>query len=177
VATGVLLTAPGVPMLFMGEEFLEDKLWSDSPDRGDRLIWWDGAAGEDPAMADFLRYTRDLIHLRRALPALRAEPVTVYPADPANRVLAYQRWVPGAGRDVVVVISLSESTLRGYRLGFPRPGHWREVFNSDFYDHFPNPWVAGNNGGVWADGPGMHGFAQSAALTVPANSVLVFAAD
>ena len=177
VATGVLLTAPGVPMLFMGEEFLEDKLWSDSPDRGDRLIWWDGAAGEDPAMADFLRYTRDLIHLRRALPALRAEPITVYPADPANRVLAYQRWVPGAGWDVVVVISLSESTLRGYRLGFPRPGHWREVFNSDFYDHFPNPWVAGNNGGVWADGPGMHGFAQSAALTVPANSVLVFAAD
>ena len=26
VATGVLLTAPGVPMLFMGQEFLEDKL-------------------------------------------------------------------------------------------------------------------------------------------------------
>ena len=30
VATGLLLTAPGVPMLFMGQEFLEDKLWSDN---------------------------------------------------------------------------------------------------------------------------------------------------
>jgi 1,4-alpha-glucan branching enzyme len=28
-ATGLLLTMPGIPMLFMGEEFLEDKQWSD----------------------------------------------------------------------------------------------------------------------------------------------------
>jgi 1,4-alpha-glucan branching enzyme len=177
VATGVLLTAPGVPMLFMGEEFLEDKLWSDSPDRTDHLIWWDGAQGDDPAMADFLRCTRELIHVRRSQPALRAEPITVYPADQANRVLAYQRWVPGSGRDVVVVVSLNESTLWSYQLGFPRPGRWREIFNSDYYDNFPNPWVAGNNGGVTADGAGMHGFGQSATLTIPANSVLIFAVD
>jgi hypothetical protein len=30
VATGLLLTAPGIPPLFMGKEFLEDKPWSDS---------------------------------------------------------------------------------------------------------------------------------------------------
>jgi hypothetical protein len=30
VATGVSLTAPGIPMLFMGQEFLEDKQWSDN---------------------------------------------------------------------------------------------------------------------------------------------------
>ncbi|MBY5645536.1 hypothetical protein [Rhizobium leguminosarum] len=38
VATGLLLTAPGVPMLFMGQEFLEDKFWSDSPERSDYRI-------------------------------------------------------------------------------------------------------------------------------------------
>src|SRR5690348_18510269 len=78
VATGLLLTAPGTPMLFMGEEFLEDKLWSDSPGRADRLIWWDGALGGvldgaldgDRSMADFLRCTSGLIALRKALPAL-----------------------------------------------------------------------------------------------------------
>jgi 1,4-alpha-glucan branching enzyme len=174
-ATGVLLTAPGVPMLFMGQEFLEDKLWSDSPDRTDRLIWWDGALGEDRHMADFLRCTRDLIHLRRRHPALRAEPVAVW--QPADRVLAYQRWVPGAGEDIVVVLSLAESTWYdgSFRLGLPRPGRWREVFNSDVYDTFPNPWVCGNNGAVVASGPPRHGFGQSAGLTIPANSVLVLA--
>ena len=30
VATGISLTAPGIPMLFMGQEFLEDKQWSDN---------------------------------------------------------------------------------------------------------------------------------------------------
>ena len=41
VATGLVLTAPGVPMVFVGQEFLEDESWSD--DRSPAtLIWWDG---------------------------------------------------------------------------------------------------------------------------------------
>ena len=108
---------------------------------------------------------------------MRADPITVW--QPAERVLAYQRWLPRAGRDVVVVVSLSESTFadHSFRLGLPHPGRWHEVFNSDAYDHYPNPWVSGNGGGVDADGPGRHGFAHSAGLTVPANSILVFTRD
>jgi 1,4-alpha-glucan branching enzyme len=51
------------------------------------------------------------------------------------------------------------------------------VFNSDFYDHLPNQWVIGNSGGVDANGGPMHGLPFSAAITVPANGVLVFARD
>jgi 1,4-alpha-glucan branching enzyme len=51
------------------------------------------------------------------------------------------------------------------------------VFNSDFYDHLPNPQVQGNPGGVDADGGPMHGLGQSARVTIPANSILVFARD
>jgi 1,4-alpha-glucan branching enzyme len=179
VATGVLLTAPGVPMLFMGQEFLEDKLWSDDPHRADRLIWWDGLDGADRHMGDFHRFTRDLIRLRHDQPALRADPITVYPDDERNRVLAFHRWVPGEGHDVVVVASLAEWTFydHAYALGFPRPGHWHEIFNSDRYDHFANPWVQGNPRGVDAGGPPLHGMPHSAGTTIPANSVLVFAAD
>lgn len=177
-ATGLLLTAPGVPMLFMGQEFLEDKLWSDDPHRADLGIWWAGLEGADRHMADFHRCTRDLLRLRRRHPALRSEPVVVYPLDDAARVLTFQRWVPGVGRDVVVVVSLRESTFHGdYALGFPHAGRWHEVFNSDHYDHWPNPWVQGNGGAVEADGPPLHGMPASARITVPANSILVFATD
>jgi 1,4-alpha-glucan branching enzyme len=177
-ATGLLLTAPGVPMLFMGQEFLEDKLWSDDVNRGDRLIWWDGLEGGDRHMADFHRFTRDLLHLRRRHPALRAEPVVVYPLDDRARVLAFQRWLPGSGRDVVVVASFAESTFHGdFALGFPRAGHWHEVFNSDYYDEWPNPWTQGNGGSVIADGGPLHGLPSSARITLPANSLLVFATD
>jgi 1,4-alpha-glucan branching enzyme len=179
VGNGILLTAPGVPMLFMGQEFLQDTLWSDDPANTQDLIWWDGAEGADPSMADFLRYTTDLLSLRRRHPALRADPIYVYPPDNANRVLAYQRWVPGLGRDVVVVACLREASFydNSYELGFPQPGHWYEVFNSDFYDHLPNQWVIGNAGGIDAGGGPLHGLPFSAAITIPANGLLVFARD
>src|SRR6185369_15414810 len=69
VATGLLLTAPGVPMMFMGQEFLEDKLWSDNFQRTDRMIWWDGLDGADRHMGDLHRCIRDLVWLRRRHPA------------------------------------------------------------------------------------------------------------
>lgn len=178
VATGLLLTATGVPSIFMGEEFLEDKLWSDSPERSDLFIWWQGLE-EDGNMRDFHMFTRDLIWLRRRLPALRSEPVNVFHTDDHNRIFAFHRWVPGEGRDLVVVVSLREETFydHSYALGFPLPGHWKEIFNSDYYDQFPNPWVQGNPGGVSADGPPLHGLPHSAGITVPANGLLVFARD
>jgi hypothetical protein len=47
VATALLLTAPGIPMLFMGQEILEDKRWSDTPRFPPAsLIWWDGGSGQ-----------------------------------------------------------------------------------------------------------------------------------
>ncbi len=181
VATGLLLTAPGVPLLFMGQEFLEDKLWSDNPHRPDLLVWWAGAEGLDAAMVDQHRWTRDLVRVRRTYEALRSDTVDVYHTDDANRVVAFHRWVPGAsadgGQDVVVVASLSESSFEygGYQLGLPCPGDWFEVLNSDVYDHFPNPDPKGNDGHLSAAGPPLHGQPASAGLTLPANGLLVLA--
>jgi 1,4-alpha-glucan branching enzyme len=93
-----------------------------------------------------------------------------------NRVLAFQRWVEGSGNDdVVVVASLSEETWYSYRLGFPRAGRWREIFNSDVYDNWVNPSVTGNGGSIVASDVPMHGLPASAEIVIPANSILVFA--
>jgi 1,4-alpha-glucan branching enzyme len=56
VAEGLLLTAPGIPMIFMGQEFLEDKEWSDDPASG-HLIFWDGLNTGEKPMVDYLRFT------------------------------------------------------------------------------------------------------------------------
>lgn len=176
VANGLLLTAPGVPMLFMGQEFLEDKSWSDSPDRSDCRIWWDGLAQDRP-MGEHLRFTRELIALRRRLPALRRGSINVFHCNNAARVVAFHRWVDGEGRDVVIVASLSETTHYSYRLGFPKSGFWQEAFNSDVYDHWVNPIVAGNGFGVAASNNGWDGMTASSEIVIPANSVLVFTYD
>jgi 1,4-alpha-glucan branching enzyme len=163
-------------MLFMGQEFLEDKFWTDDFNDRDHLIWWDGL-NTDRAMIDHLRFTRELLALRRRQPALRGERVNGYHVHNDNRVLAFHRWLDGQGQDVVVVASLNESTFGGYELGFPLAGWWHEVFNSDVYDHWVNPWVAGNGAGVRADGPPRHGLPASATIVIPANGLLVFARD
>jgi len=173
-ATGLLLTAPGIPMLFMGEEILEDKYWSDSPGPlRESLIWWDGLS-TDRSMQDFFRFMRELISLRRDLPALRRGSVNVFHTHNDNRVLAMHRWIERSGEDVVIAANLSETSWFSYRIGFPHPGRWRERFNSDVYEHWVNPDVHGNAGGIVAQGEPMHGLPSSAEIVVPANGFVIF---
>jgi 1,4-alpha-glucan branching enzyme len=175
LATGVLLTAPGIPQLFMGQEFLEAQQWNTVPS-GPDLLDWTGLNSADRTMADHLRFTQDLVHLRNAYPALRGDNVHPFYVSDTDRVLAFHRWLD-TGQDVIVVATLAESTWWNYRLGFPTAGFWREVFNSDVYDDWVNPWVAGNGSGVEAGGDPMHGFSASASVVIPANGVVVFARE
>ena len=121
VATGLLLTSPGIPMLFMGQEILEDEPWSDTP-RPDTSIHWAALEAGDKIVADILRFARELIGMRRKYPALRGEGCAIIHVHDDNRVLAFQRWIEVQGRDVVVVCSLNENTLTNYAIGFPGRG-------------------------------------------------------
>src|SRR5437868_2524111 len=176
VATAISLTSPGIPLLFMGQEFLEDKQWSDNFGlHSDLLLHWSGLDRADKQMLDHLRFTRELINLRWRYPALRGQGFRVVHAHDRNRVLAFQRWVEGEGNDVLVVVHLSTFNRFGYRIGFPGGGEWREIFNSDVYENWVNRDVAGNGGRVDAEPQPLHGLSHSAALLLPANSVLIFA--
>jgi 1,4-alpha-glucan branching enzyme len=176
VATGISLTAPGIPLLFMGQEFLEDEQWSDNFDlHSDLLLHWAGLDHADKQMLDHLRFARELINLRWRYPGLRGQGFRVVNVHDQNRVLAFQRWVEGEGNDVLVVAHLSTFNRFDYRVGFPGAGEWREIFNSDVYENWVNPNVVGNGGHVDAEPQPLHGLSHSAALVLPANSVLIFA--
>lgn len=174
VAMALLMTAPGIPQIFMGQEFLESKQWDDDP-KGPNIITWPTDDAADQPKNDFLRFTQDLIRLRWNHEALRSDGLNVFHVHDENRVIAFQRWVPGVGLDVVVVATLSEATWWSYDIGFPSGGQWLEVFNSDVYDNFVNPEVAGNGGAITASGGPMHGLPASASIVIPANGVVVFA--
>jgi 1,4-alpha-glucan branching enzyme len=172
--TGLLLAAPGIPALFMGEEFLEDKKWSDDR-QVDGLIGWDALDGANSARRDFLKFFSDLIRLRRAQPALRGSSARVSRAKNFERVIVLHRWIEGAGRDVVVVANLAEQPKQAYAIGLPFAGEWSELLNSDVYDNFPNPAPVGNGGHVRAWSEPLDGFSASATVSLPANGVIVLA--
>jgi 1,4-alpha-glucan branching enzyme len=52
-----------------------------------------------------------------------------------------------------------------------------EVFNSDVYENWVNPKRPATVAGIHADGSAQNGVSASADITVPANSLLVFARD
>ncbi len=177
VAAGIILTAPGIPMMFMGQETLESRSWHDTPGfRPGTLLDWDEAAAS-PARRGHFRFMADLVRLRRRQPALRRGSLRAFAVHDRNRVLGYHRWIEGEGRDVVVVVGLGEATFFGYELGFPGGGAWLEVFNGDVYDNDGNPAPFGNGGSIRADGPPRDGMPASAAIVIPANGVLAFARD
>ena len=173
VATCLLLSAPGIPQLFMGQEILESRQWHWDPSDASHLIEWSLLTpGSD--QSDFLRFMRDLIQLRWDQPALRSDNINVFHVHNQNRVIAFHRWLENIGSDVIVVATLAEESWYSYSIGFPFPGVWTEIFNSDVYQNFSNPNVAGNGGGIVAFGPAMHGFGASANIVIPANGVAVF---
>ena len=175
VATALLLTAPGIPALFMGQEVLEDKPWHDDVANWSQfLIDW-ARAERDPAQRDFLHFVQDLVRLRRRLPALCGEGIRVPQVHERDRVLVLHRWVEGIGNDVVVIASFNEATLDAYTVELPHSGAWTEVFNSDLYDHFPNPWVTGNGGRIEASDGAGRVYPARARVRIPANAALVLA--
>jgi len=130
LGAGLLFTSPGIPMLFMGQEFLEFARWNDSTSFALDF----GRIGRVPGYVDL--WSR-LIKLRRNFDnntrGLAGGNTNVFWVADADGVLAYHRWNEGGpGDDVVIVANLKDRTYPNYNIGFPRGGTWFLRFNSDF---------------------------------------------
>ncbi len=178
VAAGLLLSAPGIPMMFMGQEYLRDKQWSDDVNNHPELrIFWDGLDAADSTNRDFCRFVREVLELKLRTPGLCGEGFRLTYVHDMDRVLAFHRWMEFVGGDVIVVAHLGNANRFQYRIGFPFGATWRESINSDVYDRWVNPAVSGNGGSIFAEPVPWQGFNFSALITLPANSILIFTRD
>jgi 1,4-alpha-glucan branching enzyme len=126
LAAGVMLTTPGVPMLFMGQEFLEQGAFTDPPPA---LDW-----SKETQFALVEDFYRDMIRLRRNLdgysPTLKSSKVDVYHVNDSVKVIAYKRWDKG-GDEVIVVANFGSTKYARYDVGLPSAGTWHVRVNSD----------------------------------------------
>jgi 1,4-alpha-glucan branching enzyme len=135
-AAAIMLTSPGIPMIFQGQEMLDTR---DFGFKTPTEIDFKRAA--DPKFKGIVQMYRDLIALRRNLAGhtggLTGQNLNVFHLDDSNKTLAYHRWENGgAGDDVVVVANFSNVPLPTLNVGFPRGGQWHVRFNSgaEVYD-------------------------------------------
>jgi 1,4-alpha-glucan branching enzyme len=133
LGSAIVLTSPGIPMLFQGQELVEGSWFSDE----DGLDWT-----LRHRHAGLLRLHRDLIALRRNTTdvsrGLRGEHVTVHHVNATAKVLGWHRWLEGGPRDdVIVLANFSTDAFPDYHVGVPRRGRWRVRFNSDWDGYDP----------------------------------------
>ncbi len=121
------MTAPGIPMLFQGQEFLREGWFQDS-----NPLDWNRAE----KYAGIVSLYRDLVQLRlnrkSESAGLSGQHVLVSHCNEDTKILAMHRWKEhGIGDDVVVVFKFSEGSVKDYRIGLPFSGNWKVLFNSD----------------------------------------------
>ncbi|MEA5522291.1 alpha-amylase family glycosyl hydrolase [Limnoraphis robusta] len=127
LGTVLVLTSPGIPMIFQGQEFLEYNDFEDTEPLD---------LGRRKSFRGIFNLYRDLIRLRRNLDGntrgLLGQSVSVYHVNNTDKLLAFHRWETGGPKDdVVIVVNLADRSYESYNLGFPKGGGWRVRFNSD----------------------------------------------
>ena len=169
LAAALALTAPGIPMLMQGQEFLEDG-------------WFDDAEALDWERShEFKGITRlygDLISLRLNKEGfskgLTGQHIKVHHVNDADKVVAWHRWYDGgAGDDVVVIANFANRTWDHYEIGTPAKGEWKLLFNSDwqgYSEEFTDHPVSS----IAARGVSRDGYCATAEVAMGPYSILIY---
>lgn len=169
LAAAMVFTAPGIPMLFQGQEFLEGEWFRDTvPLDWDRKDEFHG----------IVRLYRDLIRLRLNRDGftrgLCGQFTQVYHLNEERKVIAFHRWDKGGPEDdVVVVANFFHGPQDGYVIGFPAAGAWKLRFNSD-WQGYNDDFHSHPSTDVVAEPGECDGFPFHAVLSIGPYSVLIF---
>ena len=172
LASALVLTSPGIPMLFQGQEVLEDRWFQDTVP-----VDWCKAHTH----AGVLQLYRDLIALRRGgegvTLGLRGPNVAVLRADDAAKILVTHRWTQGGpGDDVVVLANLADRPVVDLRIGVPAAGRWRVRLNTDS-TVYSNAFAGHESDDTDAADVAVDGFAHSIGMSVGPYSVVILSQD
>jgi 1,4-alpha-glucan branching enzyme len=120
LGAAMLMTAFGIPMLWMGEEFGEFKPKTIDENKIDWQLLG------NPQNRELFNYYKSLIALRLQHPALQGDGLSFIHEDIDNQVLAYSRWAE-SGEKLLVVLNLSGAALHDYHIfNVPEDGNWQE---------------------------------------------------
>jgi 1,4-alpha-glucan branching enzyme len=172
LGAALVMTSPGIPMIFQGQEILEDGYFQDS----DPVDW-----SKLQTFGGIRLMYQDLIRLRRNwhnnTRGLQGHHVNCFHVNNNDKMVAFHRWERGgAGDDVIVICNFRDTTWNNYRIGLPRGGVWRVRFNSDwqgYSDDFGNFFSPD----VTAENMGQDGLDFSGNVQIGPYSVLILSQD
>jgi 1,4-alpha-glucan branching enzyme len=172
LAAAMVFTAPGIPMIFQGQELLLDGWFDDT----DAIDW-----SQVEQQKGILQLYRDLIRLRLnrdgTTRGLTGQSVEIRHLNQEGKVIAFRRWLDGGSNDETVVLAnFSANNWDDYRIGFVSPGKWKVRLDSgaSFYGgDFEGSQVSE----VETNDAPADGFPHSASIRLTPYSVIIFSQE
>ena len=168
---GFMWTHPGKKLLFMDQEFAQSREWN----HDQSLDWHEVEDGRHKGMQLLVR---DLNRLYRDAPALHVNDTRpsgfqwIEANDADNSIFVWQRIGRDGDAPVVVVMNLTPVERTGHRIGLPLAGDWREALNTNAELYGGSG--SGNGGGIATEPVPWMGQDQSAEITLPPLSTMIF---
>jgi len=165
---GYQYTLPGKKLLFMGDEFGQEREWSHEGSLDWQLL-------DEPSHRGVERFVTDLNRLYREVPALHELDVDAggfewVLADAESGTLAYLR-KGRQGAPVLVLCNFTPVPRHDLVVVVPSAGFWRELINSDAESYGGSG--QGNLGGIETEPEPWEGAAHTLRLTAPPLAIVM----
>ena len=129
-ALGYMMVHPGKKLLFMGQEFAQEREWSEQRELDWNLL-------EEKDHKEIQDYMKALLKLYKEQPALFEEDYDpdgfewINVMETEKNMLTFIRRGKKKDSTLVVVCNFSALPYEKYQMGVPYPGKYKEIFNSD----------------------------------------------
>ncbi len=165
---GYMMAHPGKKLMFMGQEF-------------GQFIEWNYKNGLDWLLLDYPKHRALQNYFKKINEFYKANPAFwqidyswegfswISSDDKDNSVIAFRR-IDEKGKEIIVVCNFTNVERCDYRIGIPKKGAYKIVFNSDDVDFGGEG--KGNKGKLKTESINMHGFEQSISLDLPPMSAI-----
>ncbi len=165
---GYMMAHPGKKLMFMGQEF-------------GQFIEWNYEKGLDWLLLDYPKHRALQNYFKKINEFYKANPAFwqidyswegfswISSDDKDNSVIAFRR-IDEKGKEIIVVCNFTNVERCDYRIGIPKKGAYKIVFNSDDVEFGGEG--KGNKGKLKTELINMHGFEQSISLDLPPMSAI-----
>lgn len=165
---GYMMAHPGKKLMFMGQEF-------------GQFIEWNYEKGLDWLLLDYPKHRALQNYFKKINEFYKTNPAFwqidyswegfswISSDDKDNSVIAFRR-IDEKGKEIIVVCNFTNVERCDYRIGIPKKGAYKIVFNSDDVEFGGEG--KGNKGKLKTESINMHGFEQSISLDLPPMSAI-----
>ena len=165
---GYMMAHPGKKLMFMGQEF-------------GQFIEWNYEKGLDWLLLDYPKHRALQNYFKKINEFYKANPAFwqidyswegfswISSDDKDNSVIAFRR-IDEKCKEIIVVCNFTNVERCDYRIGIPKKGAYKIVFNSDDVEFGGEG--KGNKGKLKTESINMHGFEQSISLDLPPMSAI-----